>query len=391
MRIIMIYALLSLLGINFQYCGGQANNNKKNKEMANGYSWGPAASAPKLFPVESRYVIFYVGVDNSPYPVIYSELRRGIANGSSNAALNDFDAQMAMPNGFKTIWLSRAERKVYGGDFTFTDAQKERYRRLFVQGYEVFKKWQGKTEQKHYTYTTFCVTFIPGGKALLHITGPGRRVYVDSFQCDELKDITLEELNFPYVTNYKTMKEHFDRTLKYEEYQPMLAYIKEHGIPYKLWDRYLEKFNYKIKIKFENNETKLDPDYGSSYANGEIIKSRDGIPINSLARIKSLAFKWYVGDVKYTGHFYFNEDEVLEFFDKAYGKDRGQNGEFVIYVSKNNNRFDIFLRVGDRELKFEKTQIHVFKQGVEQPDKEAIVFYNNHRDIHSSNIKFIGE
>lgn len=389
MKKIIIYTLLALLGLNFQSCGGQANNNKKNTNMANGYSWGPAASAPKLFPVESRYVIFYVGEDNSPYPVIYSELDGGIADGSSNAALNDFDGQMAMPNGFKAIWLSRAERKVYGGDFTFSEEQKERYRRLFVQGYESAEEWQGKTELKHYTYTAFCVTFIPGGRALLHITGPGRRVYVDSFQCDELKDITLEELNFPYVTNYKTLQEHFDRTLKYEEYQPMLAYIKGHGILYKLWDRYLERFNYKIKIEFENSETILDPDYGYSFTNGEMFFSDDGVTVDSLARLKRIFPVWYVGDVEYSGNFFFNEDEVLEYFAEAYGKDRRQPGEFIIRVSKYNNKFDIFLRVGDKEFKFEKTQIHVFKVTPENKDADDHLFYWNYRGEEVK--RYIGE
>lgn len=382
MRALMIYPLLALLGLIFQSCLGQANNNKKNKDMANGYTWGPAASAPRMFKVESRYVIFYVGSDNSPYPVIYSGLGKGIANGSSNAALNKFNSQMEMPNGFETIWLSKAERKVYGGEFTFTEEQKERYRQFFVRGYEGAEMWNGKVELKHYTYTTFCVTFIPGGRALLHITGPGRRVYVDSFQCHELKDITLEELNFPYQTDCKTVQELFDFDLKYEEYQPMLTYIREHGIPYKLWDRYLEKFNYKIKIEFENEHTILDPDYGSSYANGEIIKSRDGIPTDSLARIKSLAFKWYVGDIKYTGHFYFNEEDVLEIFDRAYGNDRTQPGEFVIRVSKYNNWFDIFLRVGDKKYKFDnerRTQIHVFKVTPENKDDDNHLFYWNYR------------
>lgn len=388
-RRIMIYALLSLLGLNFQSCGGQTKNNKKDKDMTNGYTWGPAASAPLMFHADSRYVIFYVGEDNSPYPVIYSSLDGGIAGGSSNAALNAFDTQMAMPNGFKTIWLSFAERKVYRGDFTFTEEQKERYKQLFVQGFETTENINDSIELVHETYTTFCVTFIPGGRALLHITGPGRRVYVDSFQCEELKYITLEDLNFPYVTECNTIQEYFDKALKYEEFNLMLAYIKAHGIPYKLWDRYLERFNYKIKIEFENNETILDLDYGYKFANGEMFKSRDGVSVDSLARIKTTGFTWSVADTVYAGRFFYNENEVLDIFDKAYGKDRRQQGEFVIRVSKYNNWFDIFLRVGDKEFKFEKTQIHVFKQGVDQHDRDAVVHYDNYRGEDPT--KFIGE
>ena len=386
MKTIMIYALLTLLGLNFQSCGGK---NKKDKNMANSYAWGPAASAPILFPVELRYMIFYLGEDNTPYPVIYSMLGSGIARGNNQLGMNDFEGQMVMPNSFKTIWLSKAERKVYGGEFTFTKKQKERYRKLFETGYYSAETWEGKTTLEYTTYNTFCMTVIPGGKALLHITGTGRRVYVDSFQCTELKDITLEELNFPYQTTCKTIQEHFDNALKYDKYAPMLEYIKQHGIPYTLWDKYLERFNYKIKIEFENEAAVLDPDYGYKFANGEMFKSRDGISVDSLARIKTTGFTWSVADTVYTGRFFYNEDEVLELFDKAYGKDRGQNGEFVIYVSKYNNWFDISLRVGDREFKFEKTQIHVFKVTPETKDDDDAVFYDNYRGEDPT--QFIGE
>ena len=37
------------------------------------------------------------------------------------------------------------------------------------------------------------------------------------------------------------------------------------------------------------------------------------------------------------------------------------------------------------------TMIHVFKQGVNEDDGDAVVFYNNHRDQHSSTLVFIGE
>lgn len=392
MKKIMIYALLSLLGLNFQSCGGQIPNNKKDKDMTNGYTWGPAASAPLMFHADSRYVIFYVGEDNAPYPVIYSSLGGGIANGSSNAALNAFDTQMAMPNGFQTIWLSFAERKVYRGDFAFTEEQKERYKQLFVQGFETTEKKNDSIELVHETYTTFCVTFIPGGRALLHITGPGRRVYVDSFQCEELKDITLEELNFPYETKCNSLQEYFDKALKYEEFHLMLAYIKEHGIPFKLWDRYLERFNYKIKVEFENEETVIDPDYGYYFTNGEMFGSMDNVKVDAYARPMSLHMAWSVTDTVYTGHFYFNEEDVLNIFDEAYGKDRTQHGEFIIRVSKYNNWFDIVLRVGENEYKFDtekRTQIHVFKVTPENKNYDDHLFYWNYRGQYLK--KFIGE
>lgn len=314
----------------------------------------------------------------------------GIGTGSSNASLNDLDGKMPLPYGFSTLWFSYADRKIYEADIFFSDELKSRILELFRTGYvRTVTTDEGVLHEKS-NYTTYSLTMLPEGPVLLHLTGPERKVYLTTFQCREM-NVTLEELHLPYVTNAHNVQEFFDDALKFDSFTSMLAYIKKHGIPTELWNRYLERFCYEIKIEFENEQTVIDPNYGYNFSNGELFFSDDSIKVGSLARIKNIVFAWQVADTVYTGHFYFNEDEVLEYFDKAYGENRNQKGEFVIKVGEQNNRFDICLRVGKEELKLEKTQIHVFKQGINQPDKDAIVYYNNHRNIHSSDIKFIGE
>lgn len=385
----MIYTLLALLGLNFQSCGGKSKNKKGEKDMTDCYVWGPGACAPLLFPAELRYAYFMFG-EGKQYPVVYSMIGGGIGTGSSNASLNDLDGKMSLPYGFSALWFSYADRKIYGGDMFFSDELKSRILEFFRTGYVRTIETDNGVLHEPSNYTTYSLTMLPGGRVLLHLTGPRRKVYLATFQCREM-DVTLEEMHLPYVTDAKNVKEFFDSALKYDDYAPMLAYIKDHGIPTKLWDRYLERFPYEIKIEFEDEQAVIDPNYGYKFSNGEMFFNNDSVKVDSLARIKGTVFVWNVADTMYTGHFYFNEDEVLEYFDKAYGKNHNQEGKFVIKVSKYNNWFDIFLRVGNKEYKFEKTKIHVFKQDKDQPDSEAIVFYNNHRGEHSSSIKFIGE
>ena len=62
-----------------------------------------------------------------------------------------------------------------------------------------------------------------------------------------------------------------------------------------------------------------------------------------------------------------------------------------IKVSKYNNKFDISLHLNDKKFPLSKTKIHVFKQYAGQSDLDAITIYNNHQEIHSDDIKFIGE
>lgn len=374
MRIIMIYALLALLGFNFQSCSGK-NKNESKKDMTDCYVWGPGVCAPQLFPAELRYAYFLFG-EEKQYPVVYSMIGGGIATGSSNASLDDLDGKMPLPYGFSALWFSYADRKVYGGDILFSDELKSRILELFKTGYIRTVETDDGVLHEPSNYTSYSLTMLPGGRVLLHLIGPGRKVYLKTFQCREM-NVTIEELRLPYVTDAKNVKEFFDSALKYDEYAPMLAYIKEHGIPTKLWDRYLERFPYEITIEFEDGQTVIDPNYGYNFSNGELFFSDDSIKVDSLARIKDIVFAWNVADTVYTGYFYFNEDEVLEYFDKAYGKNQGQKGEFIIKVSKYNNWFDICLRIGEQEFKFEKTQIHVFRRRPE--DDRGYNFYDNYR------------
>lgn len=387
MRLAIIYALLGLLGLGFSSCDAKSKSeNKKNKDMTDCYVWGPGACAPLLFPAELRYAYFVFG-DGQQYPVIYSMIGGGIGTGSSNASLNDLDGKMPLPYGFSTLWFSKADRKVYGGDIFFSNELKSQILEFFKTEYVRTITTDDGILYEQSNYTTYSLTMLPGGRVLLHLTGLGRTVYLATFQCQEMH-VTLEEMQLPYVTDAKTIDEHFEHALKFDKYAPMLAYIKQHGIPTKLWDRYLEKFRYEIKIEFENEQTVIDPNYGYDFSNGEMFFSDDSVKVDSLARIKDIIFAWNVVDTVYTGHFYFNEDEVLEYFDKAYGKNRNQEGEFVIKVSKYNNWFDIFLRVDEKEYKFENTQIHVFKVTPENKADDDHLYYWNYRGKEVT--KFIG-
>ena len=167
--------------------------------------------------------------------------------------------------------------------------------------------------------------------------------------------------------------------------------MEKHGVPLGLWDKYKEWYRYTTKIEFENKETKIDPHYVAYFTNGDHYWDDDSIPKNIQTSMKYLSFLWQVKDSLYSGYFFFDEDEILRVYPKAFGNEGKLKGELVVQVSKYNNWFDIFLQVGDKKYKLEKTKIHVFKQGVNEDDGDAVVFYNNHRDQHSSTLVFIGE
>ena len=82
---------------------------------------------------------------------------------------------------------------------------------------------------------------------------------------------------------------------------------------------------------------------------------------------------------------------MLVEFTEVYGNNPTQAGKLIIQISKYNNRFDIYLEVGAKKYKLKKTKIHVFKQGVNESDDRAMVFYDNHPQDGNDIFNFIGE
>lgn len=68
---------------------------------------------------------------------------------------------------------------------------------------------------------------------------------------------------------------------------------------------------------------------------------------------------------------------MLRAYDEAFGDDRTQKGELRIKVSKRNDRFDLFLNVGDKSIRLEKTEIVNFIDPADAPDSEDTVIFEN--------------
>lgn len=376
----MIYTLLALLGFNFQSCKG-----KTKKGMRTVFSWSPSVSTPRNYLVELLSCKVGFGDKGKSIPVLGSFPRLGIGRrGAGGVDLNAFDIEsgLPIPNSLDILWASYTEKKFYKANVKFSEELQYRMLELFREGY------YGVKEKQRFRYNNFVITLLPEGKIWLYLDGSHRYVRLDyTLQAEEVS-VKLSD----YVdTRHKTMDEFC--TGRLSDYPKAIDNLSKNGIPKGLWDTYAERFPYDIKVEFENEQTVFDPDYGYYCSNGEMFGSLDDVKPYPMARLKHLIMAWSVTDTVYLGHLYFNEYEVIHKYPEAFDNTSNPNirGEFLINVSKYNNWFDISLRVGERECKFEKTQIHVFKRGVNQPKKEAVIFYNNHRDIHSSDIKFIGE
>lgn len=348
---------------------------KNNKDMSmKKYEWEPTSNAPILFPADIHVAYMRYG-ENSALAMTSSD-NNGLGSFGSSYGL---EGAFPLPTGLDVIWLSEVEKKFYKAEVDFP---MERISRLFEEG---FINFEG--EKKTFHWVNAC--FIPGGRIVVYLTGFEKSVILAEYQGEETT-VDMKDFMPDGYFAYKDYNEYFNVVFSRKDCAWLENY-KSNGIPYGLWDRYFERFNYDIKFIFENTDSVHDSNK-YNFINGEVcIMSKLYVPTMNIvpaSRIRTIMTHWIVGEYLYTAWLYFNEQEILDVFDEAFKNDKEQHGELRVWVSKYNNLFEITLNVGGNSFKLGKTQIRVFKELANVEKAEAELIYKNYEGNHD---KFLGE
>ena len=376
-----IYPILFILVfcVTTLSCKGLSNG---NNDMRTKFSWDFYISSPIHYSSIIKYAKAYYGDNKETVDVIDQSTLLGLGNvNASTYSVNPPKGEVGIPKGLEMVWVSMADKKIYRANIKFSQQIQNKLLKAFREGF--YSHWR----ESNMDFNEFDVTILPGGHLWLYLgIGNLRRVLI----CDTLKGeethMTLKEFNEGYYNAFQTI----DSLCTNDEDN---EFFNKHGSEYdKIWAFYAQRFNYQFDIQFENKQTELRKgNFIINFANGEILNHDDPGYFEQPSRPNKIEFQWIADDMLYTGHFYFDEEEVKKAFMDVYGNNPTQPGKLIIQVSKYNNWFDIYLEAGNKKYKFEKTKIHVFKQGVNDSDDKAVVIYNNHRDINSKYIHFIGE
>ena len=381
-RKVPLYLIICMMAIFLTLSCNSQNN--MDRSVRTRFAWEPTVAAPRNYPIEMKYAFVGFG-EKGKYPIIDKKVGNGIATPGSEVGLTDFDQEgYDMPNRINAVWLSYAEKKYYKAEIKLSEEVQARILELFREGF------RGHWPQKWTTYGYFVVSLLPKGRIWLFLASIDRTVLVcDNLQANEIQ-MSLEDFEADAYEAYHTTDKLCEEALKYHEDAATL--LKKNGIPDGLWQRYGERFNYKIDVVPEDKDAKVDPEAIYYYVNGETQYSNDSVPICPASRLQKLECAWFVVDTMYTGHFFFDEDEVMSVYPKAFGTDGKKNGKLLVKISKYNNWFDISLRVGEDEYPLQKTKIHVFKITPENKEKhEDHLFYWNYSGENEEVVPYIGE
>ena len=376
-----IYPVLFILVFCVTTLSCKGLSNGKN-DMRTKFSWNFYISSPVHYCSQIKYAKVYYGDNNETTDVIDQSTLRGLGNvNATTYSVNPPTGEVSIPKGIDMVWVSIADKKIYRANIKFSQQIQNKLLKAFREGF--YSHWR----ESNMGFNEFDVTILPGGHLWLYLgIGNLRRVLI----CDTLKGeeihMTLKEFSEDFYNAYQTVD-----SLCADGYDT--PYIIEHGSEYdKIWGIYAQRFNYQFDIQFENKQTDLRKgNFIINFANGEILNHDDPGYFEQPSRPNKIEFQWIADDMLYTGHFYFDEEEVKKAFMDVYGNNPTQPGKIIIQVSKYNNWFDIYLEAGNKKYKFEKTKIHVFKQGVNDSDDKAVVIYDNHPQDGNDILNFIGE
>lgn len=358
----------------------RAHQNKECDKMENEkFYYEISCSAPRLSPGE--YIsVEYIGESGTLRCFGSGNINNGMGNGHDGVSRNE-ENRYGLPKAIEAIWVSYTDRKVYAFSSLIPY---DTILSLFRNEGEPSVSTQ--SEEKKHVMNCFDLCFLPGGKVMLYVKAPAKSVLLDwSANGVEVTDDKILHRIYNRYNGVNDMKSYFDKMSSYPEDEFWLSYLRKHGSPAQLIERYIQRFNYSLNFEFEDSATSICK-VKSQYTNGEYYwatpKYNEEFEFPS--RIKEFRAEWDTQKYHYTCFMYFNEEEMLRVFDEAYGDDRMQKGELKINVCKYNNFFDIFLNVGEKSIRLEKTQIRVFQDPVEDPDGDGTLIYKNYEDDHTN-------
>lgn len=345
------------------------------------YEWELRLSTPHYFPICADW--FYVKYAED------SAATNGTtfcASGLGNDEHSVSNPVNSCPTGVDIVWASLMERKWYYGEFDFSREEMALIDALFKKGFVGYDyRFIENTNPVELTYEMLSVCCLPGGDVRFYLIGRCRTICLDivyhaeeTHDMDDIiihgpssnrhEDILLWDSVTDYFDDFLFEGNHYKSLEELEEdeedWYEAILYHRENGVPYGLWDRYYQRYDYKINISFEDKETTLYHEK-CLFANGESFSFYTGInPTNTIGRpspIKEIYIQWISKEYYYDAKFFFNEEEVLHHFENFFSDMENQEVTLEVQVSKYNNYFEIFLKKGDEIVNFESVEIVAFR------------------------------
>jgi uncharacterized protein YegP (UPF0339 family) len=213
---------------------------------------------------------------------------------------------------------------------------------------------------------TLVAGMAPYGRVAVWLAGVGFRTEVAWLQ-GEPTEVDMKDFA-PGVE--MSQKEYVDEELNMlNSCREAVENLRKNGLPDPmLFERYHQRFNYRFTPKFENEEA-VFTGMELYYYNGELNEKNCGEHALNANRAKpyKIVFDWRVGETKYSGYFWTDEQKIIDTFADFYDTKAQQEGNFIIEVKKSNTEFRFLLETGSTVTEIPIGDMHyiIFKDKIE--------------------------
>lgn len=312
------------------------------------FPYSVTATAPKSYPCEVH--IGYLADESK-------KLITGIPKtGMLQAGWNGSGAEGGMggnliPSYINLTYVAYAEKKFYHLEAELPkDKILEAFRKGFlIQGTEDDANGNRKLEPS--TYNVFTVAIAPGGMVVIFLGGSDR-IEICRLQAKETFVDKNDFIHNPDPT--ENQQQFFDIGFQYAVPDSIQTQIKENGLPYKLYDDYRKKYNYRFTFKPYDEKDVIEEQY-DEYYNGESIRHYQPEEIAKKEyRKQSIPYQIAFIFKKYNTEIEFNDKEMLTVFEALQNNHAGKPMDILVVPTFMYTDFKLSVKCEDETVPLTK-------------------------------------
>ncbi|WP_230035434.1 DUF2931 family protein [Chryseobacterium sp. Bi04] len=313
------------------------------------FSYRVTMTAPKEYPVE-----VHIGtLTDDKKELICGVPKAGVTTGSwQYDGAEAGQGGSTIPSHMDLTYVSYAEKKFWRVD---ADLPKEKMLQLFREGFMIQGNPDGNGDfpWEESTYDGITIGAAPGGVVIVWLSGNHHRREVCRLQA---KEITVDKNKFrPHPQYDETQEQFFEKKYSINVPDSMKTEIAKNGIPYGLWDKYREKYNYRFRLHPYDGKDTFDQVYRLNY-NGESeyligakaaeIYKKDAIPYNVTFMMQ-----------KYSAEIGFDDTELMRIFENFKEKHPGKPIDIVLVPTFMYKDIKLYAECDGEKIQLEKVKI----------------------------------
>jgi len=257
-----------------------------------------------------------------------------------------------IPSHLDLTYVSYAEKKFWRVD---ADLPKAKILAAFRKGFIVKGTPGEKGNQSlvHETFGRLTIGAAPGGVIVVWLSKIHHRMEICRLQA---KEVVIDVNDFYDNPHNRTQKEFFDELYKISVSDSTKAEIAKNGIPYGLWDKYREKFNYRFLLRpyDENDHFTFQ---SQQYFNGEANLFYPPYFDKNEYTTASLPYILNAGFTTYNTEIHFDFEETLKTFKALQEKHPKEPIDILLTPTFQYNHIKVSVKCRDTEIPLAKANV----------------------------------